>query len=372
MPTNHLTRIRLYSLPLTLKDSSDMKKTVTSFLLFFYIGCFGQIPAYYASVDFTLTELALKAELAELITSTHTYTTSYSEVWAVLQSSDLDPTNGAVVLLMYGYNDDDASVINDRTRDKDNYGGSTGQWNREHVFPKSLGSPDLGTSGPGSDPHNLRSSDVQMNGNRGNKMYAAGTGDAGSIGSNWYPGDEWKGDAARIIMYMYLRYGNRCLPSNVTVGSANAIDPGMIDLLLDWNASDEVSTFEINRNNAIYAVLGNRNPFIDNPRIANSIWAGTLAEDTWGGLGVSTVDAEFEVELYPNPVLSNSFFVRSTALDAIEGLVIYNAQGQIVEFDSSIINSTHCAVDVNNWSSGIYYVQVQCNQTVKTHKIIIQ
>lgn len=355
-----------------LKYSADMKKIATSFLLFFCLGSFGQIPAYYASVDFTLTEMALKAELADLITSTHTYPTTYSEVWAVLQSSDLDPTNSAVVLLMYGYNDDDASVINDRSRDKDNYGGSTGQWNREHVFPKSLGSPDLGTSGPGSDPHNLRASDVQMNGDRGNKMYANGSGNAGSVGSNWYPGDEWKGDAARIIMYMYLRYGNRCLPSAVTVGSANAIDPAMIDLLLDWNASDDVSTFEINRNNAIYAVLGNRNPFIDNPHIANLIWEGALAEDTWGGVGLSTFDAVSHVELYPNPVLGNSFFIRSTALDPIEGLVIYNSQGQIVEFGSSILNNTNCSVNVNNWKSGIYYVQVQSNQTVNTHKIIIQ
>jgi endonuclease I len=53
---------------------------------------------------------------------------------------------------------------------KTNYGGSSGQWNREHTFAKSLGNPDLGTSGPGSDAHNLRSSDVDMNGDRGNKL----------------------------------------------------------------------------------------------------------------------------------------------------------------------------------------------------------
>lgn len=349
-----------------------MKKLLTSLILLPFFGCFGQIPDYYASIDFTLSELALKAELANLITSTHTSPTTYSEVWAVLQSSDLDPTNSEMVMLMYGYNDADGIVENDRTRDKDNYGGSSGQWNREHVFPKSLGSPDLGTSGPGSDPHNLRASDVDFNGARGNRMFTAGSGNAGAVGSNWYPGDEWKGDAARIIMYMYLRYGNRCLPSAVAVGAANAIDAGMVDLLLDWNASDHVSTFEINRNNAIYAAIGNRNPFIDNPHIANLIWEGALAEDPWGGVGLADDATESELEVYPNPVFGNSFFIRSAVLEPIEGLVIYNSQGQIVEFESTLINQLNCSVNVNNWPNGVYYVQVQSIKSVNIHKIIIQ
>lgn len=348
-----------------------MKKLLTALLLFVYFGSFGQIPAYYASIDFTLSELALKAELADLITSTHTSPTSYSEVWAVLQSSDLDPTNSAVVLLMYGYNDADASVINDRTRDKDNYGGSTGQWNREHVFPKSLGSPDLGTSGPGSDPHNLRASDVQMNGDRGNKMYASGAGNASSVGSNWYPGDEWKGDAARIIMYMYLRYGNRCLPSAVAVGSTNAIDAGMIDLLLDWNAEDDVSTFEMNRNNAIQSAIGNRNPFIDNPHIANLIWEGAIAEDTWGGLGIQTYSAAHHFQTYPNPV-NDSFFITADEQTPLEGVIIYNLQGEAVEFNSTSTAFNQYSINTNTWASGIYFVQIQSGKTVETRKIIVQ
>ena len=81
-----------------------------------------------------------------------------------MKVSDLDSGSIDRVLLVYGFDDGDGNPVTDRTRNKDLNGGSNGEWNREHVFPKSLGNPDLGTSGPGSDAHNLRSSDVQQNG----------------------------------------------------------------------------------------------------------------------------------------------------------------------------------------------------------------
>ncbi|HAT66086.1 MAG TPA: endonuclease, partial [Flavobacteriaceae bacterium] len=111
------------------------------------------------------------------------------------------------------------------SRDKGDFGGSTCQWNREHVFARSNANPPMGnvdnnTTGIGADPHNIRPSDQQMNNNKANKKFASGNGNAGNVGSgDWYPGDEWKGDVARMIMYMYTRYGDRCLPSLTGVGS---------------------------------------------------------------------------------------------------------------------------------------------------------
>jgi hypothetical protein len=32
-----------------------------------------------------------------------------------------------------------------------------------HVYPRSLGNPNLGTEGPGSDAHHLRASDITLN-----------------------------------------------------------------------------------------------------------------------------------------------------------------------------------------------------------------
>ena len=80
------------------------------------------------------------------------------------------------------------------------------------------------------------------------KKFADGSGNSGSVSGGWYPGDEWKGDIARMMMYMYIRYGDRCKPSGVGVGSTSSTPDDMIDLFLEWNAEDPVSDFERQRN----------------------------------------------------------------------------------------------------------------------------
>ncbi|WP_417784930.1 endonuclease [Tenacibaculum sp.] len=241
-----------------------------------------ELAEYYKNTNFNLTGSPLKEELAATISSTHTTNLSYTPgVWDVLKQSDLDPTDNTKVILIYGYNDDDGNYVTDRTRDKDANGGNDGGWNREHVYPKALGNPNLGTSGPGADAHHLRPSDVRFNSQRGSLKFVAGTGNAKGVSGGWYPGDEWKGDVARMMMYMYLRYGNQCLPKNVAIGSTVTSDSNMVDLLLQWNTDDPVSDLEIQRNNFVANEQGNRNPFIDNPYLATVIWSGSEAENTW-------------------------------------------------------------------------------------------
>ncbi len=249
---------------------------------------FAQVPPYYNGVNVNQTGEPLKDDLSVLITNTHTTFLTYTPgVWDALQQTDLDPTNPNNVLLIYGYDDSDNNHVTDRTRSKDSNGGNTGDWNREHTFPRSLGSPNLGSSGPGADAHHLRSSDVNMNSNRGNSRFADGSGNAGNVSGGWYPGDEWKGDVARMMMYMYLRYGSQCLPSAVGTGTQN-YNADMMDIFLEWNAEDPVSAYEINRNVLLESIQGNRNPFIDNPAFATSIWGGPQAEDRFNSGGGDT------------------------------------------------------------------------------------
>jgi endonuclease I/chitodextrinase len=255
-----------------------------------------ELQAYYNGVDFTKTQLDLFNDLAVVTAVNHTNSLSYTPgIWEASKMTDEDTDNSNNVRLFYGYSDTDNNHVTDRTRNKNLNGGNSGtDWNREHVFPNSLANPNLDSSGssgpPYADGHNLRPSDVQMNSNRGNKKFAAGSGNAGNTSSGsslWYPGDEYKGDAARIIMYMYTRYGSQCHPSFAVQGTTNSIDPNMINLLLEWNAEDPVSLIEDNRNtyhantSNTYA-QGNRNPFIDNPYLATVIWGGTPAENRWG------------------------------------------------------------------------------------------
>lgn len=271
-----------------------IRKLFFAFLILCNLVVFAQ-QSYYSDVNLNLNGLALKNELATKISNTHTRTLDYRQAKQALKIIDLQPAQTTNVLLLYGFINENCQTStsnskNHKLRNKEDFvsgGGGTCKWNREHTFPKSLGSPNLGNSGPGADAHHLRASDVRKNSNRGNKKFSAGNGNSGISNNGWYPGDEWKGDVARMIMYMYLRYGNQCLPKNVTIGTQNTVDTNMINLLLEWNAQDPVSKYEDNRNTYLGNVnnqygQGNRNPFIDNPYLATRIWGGIAAQDRWG------------------------------------------------------------------------------------------
>jgi len=278
------------------------------FLLFISLITFSQ-ETYYSDVDLTLAGAALKDVLASKITATHTTTLEYTsggpDVWDATKATDENVANTNEVILYYGWEDgNDQDITNDISRSKnlqDNGSGSDFVWNREHVFPKSLANPILDTSipGPATDAHHLRAADRGRNSARNNRKYGRGSGNSnyssldfheGLDGPNtaaWYPGDDWKGDAARMIMYMYMRYGAVCLPTAVGVGSKEFTEDDMIDLFLQWNVEDPVSDIEIARNEyhentSNYAAQGNRNPFIDNPYLATRIWGGNSADDRWG------------------------------------------------------------------------------------------
>ncbi len=269
-----------------------MKKLILLLLAIPILG-YSQIPSYYSDVNLSTTGTALKSELSTKVTNTHSTFLSYTPgVWDALKQTDLDPSNSSKVILIYGYSDTDGNSGTDRTRGVNNNGGGSTDWNREHVYPKSLGNPNLGTSGPGADAHHLRPADVGRNSSRGSRKFADGSGNSGATSQgHWYPGDEWKGDVARMMMYMYLRYGNRCLPKNVGVGSTATNDSNMLQLFLEWNAEDPVSQLELQRNPILENVQGNRNPFIDNPAFATQIWGGPQAEDRFGNVGGSDTQA---------------------------------------------------------------------------------
>ena len=333
---------------------------------------------YYNGFNWTLTGINLKDALATKIIATHTNFLVYTPgVWNALKIVDLDPTNTANVVLVYGWeNGTDADATNDRTRDKNANSGTNGDWNREHIYAQSLGSPDLGQIGPGADAHMLRACDVQRNATRGNRLYASGSGAASySIGSNnWYPGDEWKGDVARILMYMYLHYGAQCLPTAVAVGSPVAVDTNMLDLLLQWNAEDPVSQYEDNRNtymnntNNTYA-QGNRNPFIDNPYLATRIWGGPNAQNRWPNLFLTNTTFDtIDVGIFPNPSSTNAVYLQTNT--SIDRIAIYNLNGQqVMYFDQPVF--TNEQFQIENIPSGFYFFKMESGNESITQKVII-
>lgn len=217
------------------------------------------------------TGTALASALHTIISS-GTTALSYDAVWAALRVTDRDPARSDRVIGLYSGFSMPAS---------DN-GGGVDQWNREHVWAKSHG--DFGTAtGPGTDLHHLRPEDVTVNGARGNLDFDAG----GTVnseapgnradGDSWEPRDAVKGDVARMIFYMAVRYdGGDGWPDLVVddaVGGGTAPRHGRLSVLLAWNEQDPPDAFERNRNDVIDSrYQHNRNPFIDRPEWADAIW----------------------------------------------------------------------------------------------------
>ena len=342
------------------------------FLTHFFVTA--QVPNYYSSIDFEQESNTIKVQLSNLISDTHQtlipYTSESTDTWDIIRISDLVSETSDDVLLIYGYNDDDNEFITDRTRyiyDTCHTGSCIGLWNREHVFAKSLSYPVLTTSfpGPGTDVHNLRAADSQKNSQRSNRLFTTGSGNSKTIGNFFYPGDEWKGDVARIIMYMYLRYPGQCQAINSATGPRSySNDNDMPNLFLEWNEEDPVSNLELTRNDVIYSFQGNRNPFIDNPYLATLIWNGPEADDTWSLLSHDSLDTP-SILIYPT--ISENFIELSGIKSNHFKVIIYNQLGQIL---SEHFNEKK--VDVSGLNPGMYILKVHDFEYTTQAKFIVK
>ncbi len=359
----------------TLTNSPQRMKIKATYLLVFLFAPFyllSQVPEYYQDVNFSVPQEEIQQQLTNLITATHFYELTYTpEVWEVLQIADLEFITGEEVLLLYGFNDNDGIFKTDRTRHKNlncTQSSCIGLWNREHVFPRSLANPPLDTSYPsaGTDAHGLRAVDSQMNSSRGNRAFEASSGDSHiTSNGNFYPGDEWKGDVARMLMYMYLRYPSQCEAIIVGVGpSTYSISADMPDVFLEWNAEDPVSEFEIQRNEVIYQNQGNRNPFIDNPYMATMIWNGPDAEDPWN---ILEVQETFSTTLVLYPTITDGYVYIENNSQSVFEYRVFNVSGNFL-----LQGETSSEIDLGTLSKGMYFIQLQ-NQTFnKVEKIIMR
>jgi endonuclease I len=207
----------------------------------------------------------LKTALHGIISQADSLT--YDEVKDAIPDTDQDPDNPANVILMYTGRSEPAG----------------GDWNREHTWAKSHG--DFGTAvGPGTDLHHLRPTDVQVNSTRGNLDFDNGGDEVEEApgnfvdGDSFEPRDEVKGDVARMILYMSVRWegddGKPDLEPNDEVNNGSAPLHGRLSVLMQWSEQDPPDTFEQHRNGVIFdQYQHNRNPFIDHPEWVTSIWS---------------------------------------------------------------------------------------------------
>ncbi len=284
----------------------------------------------------------LKESLHNLIKNHNEF--SYSSSKQILKLSDEDPANSSNIILIYKGNsinkDDFASNM------EPNF------WNREHVWVKSQGGfngdETFGNKGAYSDAHNLKPCDATINSDRGTKDFDnGGVPNPEAVNCNftsttWEPRDEVKGDVARIIFYMDVRYNGDEGEPNLSVVDYinNSSTPfhGKLSTLLEWNEIDPVDAFERRRNQVIFNWQQNRNPFVDYPDFANLIWGNS----TPNPLGFNEVNLEYSnpSELQNQSIsvnISNSFI---TPIDQVElryatsWFDIYNDNGIIEEYNS--------------------------------------
>jgi len=199
---------------------------------------------------------------------------SYNEAKYLINYSDADPANPKNVILFYTQISRDASL----------YGTGPGTINREHVWAKSHG----GFSGMrpmDSDALNLRPADGQANENRGNLDFdnVKPNGTQDPIATDcWYnasayePGPRTKGQVARILFYMATRYegtnGEIDLELVSKLNNYPEAKFGNLTTLLEWNTQYPPSALERQRNDRVYRMQQNRNPFVDHPEFADLIW----------------------------------------------------------------------------------------------------
>jgi len=348
-------------------------KKITLLILLISCGLFAQ-EAYYNDVNLTLTGndlyMALQTKINTGVSSSFNYGDN-RDTMKITDDEDFANTAGdnvsAIVWLIYGHTDD-GNCTTDRTRNEDDFGGVSCDYNREHTYARTLPVPDMGSvsnssTGIGADPHNIRPSDQQMNNNKGSRLFTSGSGNAGTSGAFWYPGDEWKGDVARILMYMYTRYGDRCLPEYAANGTKQGTTD-MLQILLQWNDEDNVSAFEYQRNEYLEGLYGNRNPFIDNPYFATAIWGGPEATDTWGVLGIEENES-VSFSMFPNPLNDNILTIKNAENSSI---LIFDVLGKKV-FEKTILENTS-RLNLSQLNNGMYFVQIENKNSSVIKKLI--
>jgi endonuclease I len=255
--------------------------------------------ATYVEATYYLTANAadtatLRAAITTDISANHKQLT-YAEVWTALTYTDEDPANANNIILLY-------SGRSIAKADNGSGAASSNQnfWNREHSWAKSHGFPDSNQLGY-TDIHHLRPTDISMNSDRGNRDFDIGgtpnteAPENRSTENTWEPRDNVKGDVARMMFYMDVRYDSgteSTMPDLIlvdSVGTATSTlsdgtgELGKLCTLFDWHYQDPVDTVETNRNNSIYEYQGNRNPFIDHPEWVDSLYASSCGGGSDGG-----------------------------------------------------------------------------------------
>ncbi|MBO5053545.1 MAG: endonuclease [Muribaculaceae bacterium] len=238
--------------------------------------------SYYASLD--------GKKGAELKTAIHKLVTT--GVKMLSYGSGTDKT-------WWGFYVTDYKIVNSKRQVIDRYsndvryygnrGSSVSGMNIEHSFPKSWWGGT--TNNAYKDLFNLMPSEQKINSSKSNYGMGivtnvttdngctkVGTGAGGN--KYWEPADKWKGDFARDYMYMATAYQDFTWTGeglkSLTTGAYPTLQQWAYTLYLQWARKDQVDQLEIDRNDAVYGIQGNRNPYVDFPNLMEYVWGDSI------------------------------------------------------------------------------------------------
>ncbi|WP_417860153.1 endonuclease [Winogradskyella sediminis] len=320
---------------------------------------------YYNSLD-GLADEALRQALQNIIADpTIVRAQTYADVIDILKEADQNPENSNEVWLVYL----------EEGRPKLDYQTSsvnTGKWNREHTFPRSRGGfysieEDEIADGVdiywttkadslrhgNSDAHALRAADGPENSTRNNQFYGEYNGPSGTAG-------KFKGDVARSVFYMAVRYNGLVIVNGFPEGNVGEF--GDLATLLDWHRNDPPDDFEMNRNNVVYNWQFNRNPFIDQPDMIEYIW-GDMIGETWNQPLNITDNTALKVVLYPNPSTGRVYL---SGLNAEADVDVYSIDGKLLAQYRSV--QDYINLDV---TSGLYLLKLTSNNRSVIKKVLV-
>jgi endonuclease I len=342
--------------------------------LFFYLAfiiwanlLFGQIPTgYYDNADgLTGNELL---EALHYIIDNHTSVDAYDN----FHLTDSRPDN--TVWDIYSDNPNGPNPYN-YNFDVDkcgNYNSEGDCYNREHTWPQSWVNDQ---SIPTSDIHTIFPTDGWVNGQRSNLPYGevnnptytslngskkGQNSTQGYQGTVFEPIDEYKGDLARTYFYVSVRYYSEDSgwDSNDMVNKS-VIKEWAFRMLKEWHENDPVSQKEIDRNNAVYELQNNRNPFIDNPDFVDAIW-----DPNYNITSDSFIN---HISIYPNPA-TEELVINLVENEPIESIKIYNALGSCVWQTKQLPENNTISIKMLN--KGVYILEATGLESCYTKRFI--
>ena len=276
-----------------------MKRFFTQIMMLLFATTAIAQAEYYTSIDGTKGGAALKTALYNLIKNHKqiSYGSGTSSTWGAFYTTDAVIENGQRRVL---------DMYSNEKRYFGSKGSAVSGMNIEHSVAKSWWGG--GKNNAYCDLHHLNPSDQDANSRKSNYPLGELTsvswdngvtfvGKANIDGSSqnaYEPCDEYKGDFARTFMYMFTCYQDLTWEytwMNYENSTYPTLKPWAVELLLKWHKQDPVSEKEVNRNNAVHAVQGNRNPYIDYPQLADYVWGDSinytfhLNGDVEGGTG---------------------------------------------------------------------------------------